>query len=367
MGTGDWVADVSSSARVKEREMGYIKEKKLKSGTRYKAEVRLKGHPDMTAVFDRKTDAKAWIMQVEADIRAGRNKLYTDSKRRTLSEAIERFAKEKEVSVVKRGHLAWWKKELGSFYLHDVRSSVITEKKQKLLSEKTDKGVIRGKSTCNRYLATLSFLLSVCVREWEWMSENSCRKISREKEPRERIRFLPQEERGALLAASKESLNPYLHTFVVLLLSTGCRYNEARCLKWPEVDLNEGRITIIKSKNGDIRSVPIRGLVVDLLKDLRAQSLSIGGYIFPSPNEKNKPIDLKRAFRTAIRKANLKNFRGHDMRHDYATSMLAQGLSLGEIGHLLGHRSVAMTRRYSHLTESRSIDAVTKMAEKNFG
>lgn len=89
------------------------------------------------------------------------------------------------------------------------------------------------------------------------------------------------------------------------------------------------------------------------------------GYLFPSKN-KNKPLELRRAFRTAIRPAGLKDFRGHDCRHSYATAMLAQGMSLGEIGQLLGHHSISQTRRYAHLVESRSIDAVTKMSEQVF-
>jgi integrase len=89
------------------------------------------------------------------------------------------------------------------------------------------------------------------------------------------------------------------------------------------------------------------------------------GYIFPNKGN-NKPLELRRAFRTAIKRAGLKDFRGHDCRHSYATAMLAQGLSLGEIGHLLGHRSVAMTWRYAHLVESRSVDAVSKMSKQVF-
>ena len=127
------------------------------------------------------------------------------------------------------------------------------------------------------------------------------------------------------------------------------------------------RITITKSKNTDMRSVPIRGLALELLRDLASKSTSLG-YIFPS-KDKSKPLELRRAFRTAIKRAGLKDkdFRGHDCRHSYATAMLAQGLSLGEIGHLLGHRSVSMTRRYAHLMESLSIDAVSKMSEQVFG
>lgn len=58
--------------------MGFIRERKLKNGsTRFQAEIRLKGiSKSVTAVFDRKTDAKAWIQKVEADIRCGRQQLY---------------------------------------------------------------------------------------------------------------------------------------------------------------------------------------------------------------------------------------------------------------------------------------------------
>jgi integrase len=347
--------------------MGFIRERKLKNGnTRFQAEIRLKGiSKSLTAVFDRKTDAKAWIQKVEADIRCGRQQLYAEGRRHTFAEAVERYRKEQTVSVVKKGHLDWWQKELGSLYLQDVRPAVISEKKQKLLSTPTSTGIIRSKSTCNRYLATLSHLLSICVKQWEWLSENPARKISREKEPRERTRFLTPEERQNLLKTSLDSDNPYLYIFVVLLLSTGCRYNEIRCLKWTDVDLFQGKITITKSKNSDMRSLPIRGPALELIRDLAAQNQSIG-YVFPSPTTKSRPIELRRAFRTAIKRAGLKNFRGHDCRHSYATEMLAQGLSLGEIGILLGHRSVSMTRRYAHLVESRSIDAVSKMSEQIF-
>jgi len=155
-----------------------------------------------------------------------------------------------------------------------------------------------------------------------------------------------------------------LLTFVVLQLSTGCRYNEIRYLRWTDVDLNKGKIIIQESKNGDMRSVPVLGFALELLRQPATDQTSLG-YLFPS-QAKTRPLDLRRAYRTAIRRANLKDFRGHDARHSYATEMLAQGLSLGEIGLLLGHKSVSMTRRYAHLIESRSIDAVSKMSDQIF-
>jgi integrase len=315
-------------------------------------------------MFDRKTDAKTWIQKTEADIRCGRQQLYHEGRHRTFKEAIERYYKEHKASIAKQGHLNWWQKELGALYLQDIRPATIAEKKQKLLSERNAKGKLRTGSTCNRFLASLSHLMTICVKQWEWISENPVRKISREKEPRERTRFLSPEERACFLDACRKSLNSYLFTFVVLLLSTGCRYNEIRGLKWTDVELSNGKITIIKSKNTDMRSVPIRGLALHLLRSLASQSCSLG-YIFPG-NDSSVPLEFRRAIKTAIKRAGLRDFRPHDARHSYATEMLAQGLSLGEIGHLLGHRSIAMTRRYAHLVESRSIDAVSKMSEQIF-
>jgi len=204
---------------------------------------------------------------------------------------------------------------LGNLYLHDIRPAIIVEKKQQLLSEPNGKGVIRQGSTCNRFLATLSHLMSLCHKQWEWVSENPVKKIAREKESRERTRFLSCEEQDRLLDACKKSKNPYLYIFTVLLIGTGCRYNEIRCLKWTEIDLIQGKIIIVKSKNSDMRSVPIRGLPLELLRDLSYQSSSLG-YIFPN-KDKNKPLELRRAFRTAIKRAGLKDFRGHDCRHSY--------------------------------------------------
>ncbi|MBF5060267.1 hypothetical protein [Candidatus Neptunochlamydia vexilliferae] len=148
--------------------MGYIREKDLRDGcTRYYAEVQFKGFPRLTATFSRKTDAKLWIQKTENELRCGRNQLIADSRKRTFKNAIDRYFKEQSISVVKRGHLRWWEKELDHYYLKDIRPCLISQKKQKLLTEPTEKGVMRSGSTCNRYLATLSHLMSLCEKQWE--------------------------------------------------------------------------------------------------------------------------------------------------------------------------------------------------------
>lgn len=343
--------------------MGYIRDPK-KPGQRFQAEVRLKGHRPITATFDRKSDAKAWIQKTEADIRAGRHQIYAEGGRHTFAEAVERYSKEVPIPTAKRGHLDWWNKELGPLYIKDIRPAIISAKKQKLLNEVNAKGKVRSKSTCNRFLSTLSHLMSVCMKQWEWIGENPVRKIAREREPLERTRFLNPDERQRFLDACKKSSNRHLFVFAVLLLASGCRYNEIRCLKWTDIDLLQGKITIAKTKNGDIHRVPISGLPLKLLREISTRSLSIG-YIFPSKNTTH-PLEFRRAIRTAIKRAELKNFRPHDCRHSYCSELLSRGMSLGEIGRMLNHRSISTTRRYAHLTESRAASVVSQMTEEIF-
>lgn len=149
--------------------------------------------------------------------------MYSQGRRYIFKEAVDRYRQEQSISKAKQGHSEWWTKQFGPLYLQDIRPSLISEQKQKLLAEKNVKGKLRTSSTCNRYLPTLSHLLSICTKQWEWMAENPVKKISREREPRKRTRFLSPEERQRFLKSCQESDSPLLYTFVVLLLSTGCR------------------------------------------------------------------------------------------------------------------------------------------------
>ena len=81
----------------------------------------------------------------------------------------------------------------------------------------------------------------------------------------ERIRFLSDLERDRLLEACQASTNRFLFTAVALALSTGARRGELLGLKWKDVDVKEGKITLYDTKNGDIRPLPLRGLALKLM------------------------------------------------------------------------------------------------------
>ena len=74
--------------------------------------------------------------------------------------------------------------------------------------------------------------------------------------------------------------------------------------------------------------------------------------VFPAPHSQSKPIDIRSAWETALRKAGIANFRFHDLRHTAASYLAMNQASLLEIGTLLGHKTVQMTKRYAHLSNA---------------
>lgn len=192
------------------------------------------------------------------------------------------------------------------------------------------------------------------------------RKVTKPKEPRGRVRFLCDDERISLLKACKESSNEYLYPVVVLALSTGMRQGEIMNLRWEDIDLFKGRITLHETKNGDRRTVPLKGHALELMQKLRFQQQRDLGLIFPG-KKPNKPMDLRFPWEQALKKANIKNYRFHDNRHSCASYLLAQKATLAEIAEVLGHKTLQMVKRYAHLSEEHASTIVEQMNQQIFG
>src|SRR5262249_40243838 len=152
----------------------------------------------------------------------------------------------------------WWRGQLGHCLLADITPALIAEHRDTLTREH------RATSTVNRYLSALAHAFCIAVREWGWLEDSPMRNVRKPREPRGRVRYLSDEERHRLLGACRESLNPSLHTIVVLALSTGARRGELLSLRWPDVDLKRGTLTFHRTKNGERRTVPLTGQALAL-------------------------------------------------------------------------------------------------------
>jgi integrase len=339
----------------------------------YRAKVRRKGFPLQSATFERKTDANKWIQDTESAIRNNRHFKTSEAKRHTLAEVIDRYVRDVLPTKPKNARdqlrqFEWWKSEIGKYALADVTPALIVQYRDKLANGITTRGKRRSPSTVNRYLAALSVALTTAVKEWGWLDDNPMRKVTKPREPRGRVRYLSDEERDRLLKACKESANPYLYPVVVLGISTGMRQGEIMGLTWDVVDFAKKRVILHETKNGERRSVPLAKHALELLKELSKVRRIDSKLLFPAKDKAaQKPMDLRTPWETAMKKAELKDFRFHDLRHTTASYLAMNGASSAEIMAVLGHKTPQMAKRYTHLSDSHTANVVESMNSKIFG
>lgn len=354
--------------------MATIQARKTDDGkTTYRVQVRLKGFPPQTATFSRITDARRWAQQVESAIREGRHFKTAESKKHTLNDLIDRYITDfiplKKNGRKQKAQLTWWKDQLGDHLLSDVTPALIAEYRDVLLKGITYRGTKRSAATAVRYLAALSHALSVASKEYGWIEDSPMRKVSKPKEPRGIVRFLDSVERERLLQVCRDGKNPYLYIVVVLALSTGMRLGEIMNLSWGDIDLKGGRITLHETKNGERRVVPLMGRALELLRKHESKRRLDTFLVFPAQKgqKSQKAANLRGAWVAALQKAEVKNFRFHDLRHSCASYLAMNRASLNEIAEVLGHKTLHMVKRYAHLSEAHTAGVVESMNQKIFG
>ena len=309
--------------------------------TIYRVRVRRKGYATQTTTFSKLSEAKKWAQITEGTIFEGRHFNVKEAKRHTVADLIDRYLQEilphKSHSSIymQTLQLKWWKSQLGHYILADLSPTIIAEYRDKLAK---NNGIPRANSTVRRYLAALSHPLNITVREWAWLEDSPMRKVRKPKEPRGRVRFLSDEERQKLLESCKESRSTYLYTIVVLALSTGARKGELLSLHWRDVDLKRGMLIFRDTKNGETRSVPLTGYGLESMKKHAKIRRLDTTLVFPSDTG-TQPASIREAWKHAVKRAEITNFRFHDLRHSYASYLAMNGASLLEIAELLGHKT----------------------------
>ncbi len=338
----------------------------------YTAQIRLKGYPAQTATFPRVTDAKNWVIVTEAAIKEGRHFKTAEAKKHSFADLVDRYIKDvlpgkpKQASQ-QRQQLEWWKEKMGVYLLSDVTPALIVQYRDELANGVTCRGTPRNPSTVVRYMAALSHAFTIAVKEWQWLEDSPSSKVTKPTESRGRVRFLEDDDREKLLQACKESPNPLLYPCVVLALSTGMRQMELMKLAWSNVNLKGGYIILHETKNGDRRRVPLSGLGLSLLqKHAKVRRLDTT-LLFPSDRNPQKPIDLRKAFASALRVAEITDFKWHDLRHCTASYLAMNGASLAEIAEILGHKTLSMVKRYAHLSDGHVSSVIESMNTKIFG
>jgi len=263
---------------------------------------------------------------------------------RTFKELMGRYMKEHS-EVKKRSwdrdriSLAHLLPFFGNCSLTSITPDLISQYKAHRYSENTKP------ATLNRELSLMKHAFNLAWKEWGWVTENPVSKVKMERENNARDRVLSYEEEDKLLKVSPL----WLRDITQFALLTGAREGEILNLQWPQVDLFRRVATIRQDKTGSVKSIPLTSTAFELLKNKSKIRQIHCGLIFPSENgTRFTASNLGRAFRKALMKAEIKDFRFHDLRHTFASRLAQRGVDLYLIQKLLGHREPRMVQRYAH-------------------
>ncbi len=139
-----------------------------------------------------------------------------------------------------------------------------------------------------------------------------------------RTRRLETDERDKILATAKLQCNDYICSVIEFAIETGMRRSEILKLKWQDINLETGFASLYDTKNSEDRKVPLTKRCIEVLNQL------------PRSHEHVFPIavtSLYQAWRRAVRKADIKDLRFHDLRHEAVSRFFEMGMSVAEKSH----------------------------------
>lgn len=273
----------------------------------------------------------------------------------------------------------------GNKPLAEINPLLIEGWRTKRLNEKV------STETINRDIATFKASLSKAV-EWGLTDKNPLSALKLLKIDRTpKVRFLDKDEekrlrdaldeRDCQIRSERESANQWrqernytllpklgdehfsdhLKPMVLLSMNTGIRQGELFQLRWSDVDLKNANITIAaeSTKSSHTRHIPLNSEALSVLTIWRVQTAD-SQLVFPSGN--NQPFNnVRKSWLNLLKRAQICNFRWHDMRHHFASRLVMAGVDLNTVRELLGHSDLKMTLRYAHLAPEHKANAVAKL------
>ncbi|MDG6026865.1 MAG: site-specific integrase [Candidatus Brocadia sp.] len=239
----------------------------------------------------------------------------------------------------------------GNLNVSDLNPKIIEQWQSERL-KKNKPSTVNRLTTCLKHMVNKGVECGMASEE----TLKAVRKIKLLKGENKRLRYLTIEELQRLLDCCHQHLKP----IVLVAVHTGMRKGEILNLKWDQVDLRNNLILLDKTKNGERREIPINSILKELFASM-PRSLE-SEYVFV--DMKGKPYgNIKRSFSTALRRAEIRDFHFHDLRHTFASHSVMTGVDLTSVKELLGHKSLTMTLRYSHLAPGHKRKAVEMLGK----
>jgi len=315
-----------------------------KRGTAWRALIRRKGYPTLTATFDTKAEATKWASGIEGDM--SRSKFVDSSKaeQTTLTAALNKYMK---ISDAKKGAKQeavrikrWLLHPLSEKYLSAITSSDLATYRDERLKQNVSTATVRLE------LAIISHLYTIAAKEWHMTGlVNPCTNIRLPKGSKERDRRPTTKELQKIYEAAK-AINSELPIIIELAADTAMRRTELVMLQREQI---RGRVAYFEdSKNGSRRAVPLSTRARDLIKEMPERS---DGRVFSL-----SPQSVSNYFPRACEAAGVVNLHYHDLRHEATSRLFERGLDIMEVAAITGHKTLAMLKRYTHLSPENLAD-----------
>lgn len=270
--------------------------------------------------------------------------------KRLWEEAVVRYLKEKAhkatLLTCDRLYLRWLDPYLRGRYIDEITRDVI----ERLIETRQSEGV--SNATVNRLLQVLRALLRMAEREWEWIDRAPVIRLLRE--PKRRVRWLTRDEADRLLA----ELPTHLADMARFALATGLREGNVTGLEWSQVNL-EQRHAWIHPDQAKARKAITVPLNAEAMVVLRRQQGKHPKWVFTYQGRRVGKAN-NHAWRKALQRAGIWDFRWHDLRHTWASWHVQAGTPLHVLQELGAWESVEMVQRYAHL----NADHLAEFAER---
>jgi integrase len=310
-----------------------------KRGDSWRAQIRRKGYPTLSATFDTKSEAQRWAIEVEGDMSRARFVDNREAQRTTLAEALKRYRR--EVSDHKKGAKQegvridrWIDRPLAQKSLAELTPSDFAAFRDQRMKEGVSSATVRLE------LAVISHLYTIAAKEWHMEGViNPIKNLRMPKGSQARDRRPTASELTRVYEKAAE-IHPEMPVIIELAADTAMRRSELVLLRRDQV---RGKVAFLEeTKNGDRRAVPLSSRAVELLKGLPARL--DGRYFSLSPQS------VSNYFPRACRAAGVSGLRYHDLRHEATSRLFERGFSIMEVAAITGHKTLSMLQRYTHLS-----------------
>ena len=295
--------------------------------------------------FRSEAEAHQWVKESEARITLGFDPAGTGSGQgHTLKQAFDACVSDvwshrrsSEILIAsgrEACEILGWDRPLDTIDRSSVRA---------IIQALTEKGLSNG--TINRKLAGLSKILRHAV---EVGLLTQAPRIPKLPERQGRIRWLTIEEEDEFAAQLRHHGRPRMADLVHFLADTGMRVGEALRLTWEDITESDGMVvaTVWESKSGQSRSVPLTKRVQRILGDMDRERSRGGPFKRVNQDSFNREWQI---VRQRLGKDEDKQLVPHALRHTCASRLVQRGVELLVVKEVLGHKTLAMTLRYSHL------------------